>query len=469
MDLRTVKTTLIGDRAFYRRVLAILIPLIIQNTVTNVVSLLDNVMVGRIGTLPMSAVAIVNQLMFVFNLCVFGGLAGAGIFAAQFAGAKDDDGVRHCFRLKWYLAAVMLVVAFGVFLSLPERLISLYLAEGTAAADAEATMRYGLTYLRIMLVGLVPFGVSQVYSSTLRELGETKVPMIASVAAILVNLVFNYILIFGSEGLPFVPLAPMGVAGAAIATVLSRFVEAAIVLVFTHTRSSRFAFIRGAYSSPRVPKALCLSVAKKGVPLLINEFLWSSGMATLLQCYSVRGLDVVAASNIASTINNLFNVVFMSMGNAISIIIGQHLGANELGKAKSSLWRLIALSIATSFVVCFVMFLSAPFLPNIYNTTDAVREMATGLLRVTALVTPLMVFSFSAYFTLRAGGKTLITMFFDCGFAWLMCVPLAYCLAHFTDMPIIPLYACVQLLDMVKCVAGFILLKKGVWLNNIIE
>jgi putative MATE family efflux protein len=464
-----LRSLLIGDRKFYARVAAVVLPIIIQNTVSNVVSLLDNVMVGRIGTLPMSAVAIVNQLLFVFNLCIFGGLAGAGIFAAQYAGAGDDRGVRHCFRMKWFLALGMLAVALGIFLAMPERLIAMYLADDTAADVAAETMGYALRYLRIMLVGLIPFTISQVYSSTLRELGETKLPMIASLIAIVLNLVFDYVLIFGSDGLPFLPFGPLGVTGAAIATVFSRFVEAAIIVLFTHTRTARFPFIVGAYRSLRVPASLCRSIAVKGAPLLVNEFLWSSGEALLMQCYSVRGLDVVAATTICSTVSSLFNIVFLSMGNSLAILVGQHLGANELDKAKSTAWRILTLEIVLSFVIGAIMFVVTPAIPRIYNTTDAVRAMAASLLRVMALMTPFLTFAAGAYFTLRAGGKTLITMFFDCGFSWCASLPVAYLLAHYTTMPIVPLYACVLGLNAIKCIIGFALVKKGVWLNNMVQ
>lgn len=215
-----LRERMFGDRDFYAQVVAVVVPIIIQNTVSNVVSLLDNVMVGRVGTLQMSAVAIVNQLLFVFNLCIFGGLAGAGIFATQYAGAHDDKGVRDCFRVKWMIALSMLACALVVLIAFPKRLIGMYLAQETAQADAAATLGFGMDYLTVMLWGLLPFGVSQVYASTLREVGETRLPMFASVAAILVNLVFNYFLIFGKCGFP-----ELGVTGAAIATVLSRYVE----------------------------------------------------------------------------------------------------------------------------------------------------------------------------------------------------------------------------------------------------
>ena len=458
-----LRERMFGDRDFYAQVVAVVVPIIIQNTVSNVVSLLDNVMVGRVGTLQMSAVAIVNQLLFVFNLCIFGGLAGAGIFATQYAGAHDDKGVRDCFRVKWMIALSMLACALVVLIAFPKRLIGMYLAQETAQADASATLGFGMDYLTVMLWGLLPFGVSQVYASTLREVGETRLPMFASVAAILVNLVFNYFLIFGKCGFP-----ELGVTGAAIATVLSRYVETAVIMVYTHMKSHHFGFIRGAYRSLRVPKPLMISILRRGTPLLVNEFLWSSGMAVLLQCYSVRGLDVVAACNIATTVSNLFKVVFLSMGNAVAIMVGQALGANDIERAKNCTWRLMTLSVGSNLIMATLLALFAPAIPNIYNTEPHVRQIATQLIYVVAVMMPAYSFSHCCYFTLRSGGKTIITFLFDSVFTWCVNVPAAWLLAYKTGLGIVPLYFGVQALEMVKVVVGFVLVKKGVWIHNIV-
>lgn len=458
-----LRERMFGDRDFYAQVVAVVVPIIIQNTVSNVVSLLDNVMVGRVGTLQMSAVAIINQLLFVFNLCIFGGLAGAGIFATQYAGAHDDKGVRDCFRVKWMIALSMLACALVVLIAFPKRLIGMYLAQETAQADAAATLGFGVDYLTVMLWGLLPFGVSQVYASTLREVGETRLPMFASVAAILVNLVFNYFLIFGKCGFP-----ELGVTGAAIATVLSRYVETAIIVVYTHMKSHHFGFIRGAYRSLRVPKPLMISILRRGTPLLVNEFLWSSGMAVLLQCYSVRGLDVVAACNIATTVSNLFKVVFLSMGNAVAIMVGQALGANDIERAKNCTWRLMTLSVGSNLIMATLLALFAPAIPNIYNTEPHVRQIATQLIYVVAVMMPAYSFSHCCYFTLRSGGKTIITFLFDSVFTWCVNVPAAWLLAYKTGLGIVPLYFGVQALEMVKVVVGFVLVKKGVWIHNIV-
>lgn len=459
-----LRSALIGSRVFYQQVISIVVPIIIQNTVSNVVSLLDNVMVGRVGTLEMSAVAIANQLFFVFYLCIFGGLSGAGIFSTQYAGAGDDEGVRHCFRIKWLIAAIMLALSAAVFMLMPDRLVGLYLAEGTSAADVASTMAYGLEYIRIMLLGFLPFAVAQIYASTLREVGETKLPMKASVIAILVNLVFNYVLIFGKFGFP-----RLGVAGAAIATVLSRYVEAGIIVIYTHVRSNRYTFIRNIYRSIYIPVHLLTDVCRRGTPLLLNEFFWSSGMAVLLQCYSVRGLDVVAACNITSTVSNLFKVVFLSMGNAVGIMVGQALGANRIEKAKTTVWRLMTLSAACNVVMGVILFALSPVIPSIYNTEPHVREMAMQMLWVVAAALPVYAVAHGTYFTMRSGGRTMITFIFDSGFTWGICVPAAYLLANMTDMPIVPLYLCVQAIEVIKVIVGLVLVANGVWIRNIID
>ena len=208
----------IGDKAFYRRVIAIALPIIMQNLITNFVSLLDNIMIGQLSTAQISAVTIANNnLLFIFNLCLFGGAAGAGIFTTQFHGSADQEGIRHTFRFKLLICVALTAVGAGIFLFGSDPLISLYLqGEGDPALAAE-TLRYGRQYLYIMLLGLLPFALTNAYAGTLRECGHPSVPMVAGLVAMVVNLVLNYILIFGHFGAP-----AMGVAGAAIATVIAR-------------------------------------------------------------------------------------------------------------------------------------------------------------------------------------------------------------------------------------------------------
>ena len=460
---RSVREILFADGAFYRMVMVILIPIVIQNAITNFVNLLDNAMVGQVGTEQMSGVAIANQLFFVFNLCVFGGLAGAGIFAAQFHGAGNREGVRQCFRYKFCLAVVLVFGSALVYTLSGEGLVSRFLHDDSASGRVEATLGYGLDYLRIMLWGLAPFALTQVYASTLRETGETRLPMIAGIAAVFVNLIFNYLLIFGHLGLP-----RLGVRGAAIATVISRFVELSIVVAGSHCRADRYPFVSGLYSSFRISAKLARDISLKGLPLLANEALWAIGQATLAQCHSMRGLDVVAAMNISSTVSNLFAVSIFSTGNATAIIVGQTLGSNDLEKARRQAWHLIVFGILISLGTALLMLPVAPLIPGIYRTSDAVRSLATQFLRIFALCMPIFAYANCCYFILRSGGKTLLTFVFDSVFSWCVCVPLAWTLVHLTGMDSVKIYLCVQLSETIKCALGHVFLSKGIWLNNIV-
>ena len=452
-------------RNFNRRVLAVALPMMIQNGITNFVQMLDNVMVGQVGTIPMSGVAIVNQLMFVFNLCIFGAASGAGIFTAQFQGKADQAGIRHTFRFKILVGLLLSALGAGIFLGFGRELIGLYLTGEGTPADAAATMEYGLKYLGVMLWGLLPFALSNAYCGTLREVGETKVPMVAGIVAVFVNLAGNYILIFGHFGAP-----ALGVVGAAWATVISRYVELAIVSVWTHTHGKTHPFIVGALRSFHIPGKLTADIIRKGMPLLVNEFLWSTGMAFLSQCYSTRGLDVVAAFNIATTISMVSNVVFLSLGNAVGILMGQMLGA---GVDRETILRdnkrMMGLCVWTCFVVGGVTMALSGVFANLYNTTESVRTIAVGLICLTAVMMPVNSYNNAMYFTLRSGGQTFITFLFDSGFSWGVCVPVAFLLSRFTAMPILPLYGICVGVDVFKIFIGKPMLNKGIWINSIVD
>ena len=268
----------IGDRAFYRRVMALTLPIMIQNGITHLVNMLDNIMIGSVGTVEMNGVTIANQLIFVFTLCIFGAVSGAGIFGAQFAGSRDDQGLAHTLRFKLYFCLLLTALGIGVFLAWGEPLIGLYLQGEGDPADAAGSLHFAKQYLQVMLIGLVPFTVVQCYGSTLRETGLTTPPMVAGLIAVGVNLAGNTILIFGLLGAP-----RLGVVGAAIATVISRFVEAAILVVWTHKNRLRNPFAPLLFRTLRIPLRLMGRIFVKGLPLMVNEATWSVGMATLNQ------------------------------------------------------------------------------------------------------------------------------------------------------------------------------------------
>lgn len=454
----------IGNKDFYKMVLVVAIPIMIQNGITNFVSLLDNIMIGRVGTEQMSGVAIVNQLIFVYNLCLFGGVSGAGIFTAQYFGQGNHEGVRQTMRLKIWMVVMITVLTMVLFLGAGHLLISAYLQGDGSAESIAATLMYGKQYLWIMLLGLPAFALLQVYSSTLRECGKTVLPMKAGIIAVFVNLGLNYILIYGKLGAP-----ALGVSGAAIATVISRYVEMLIVVVQIHRKKEQYSFIRGLYHTLKVPADLTFNVIRKGSPLLFNETLWAAGMAMLTQCYSVYGLNVVAGLNVSNTINNVFNIVFIALGDSVAIIVGQLLGAGKMKEARETDNKMIAFSVACCTCVALVMLCMASLFPRLYNINDEARTLAKYFIMVNALFLPQNAFLHATYFTLRSGGKTIITFLFDSVFIWCVSVSIAYVLSRFTAFPVVAVYITVQLSDIIKCIIGFVLVKKGVWLQNIVE
>lgn len=454
----------IGDRIFYKNVIFMVLPMILQNLVTNFVSLIDNIMIGQIGTEQMNGIAIINQFIFVFNITIFGSVSGAGIFGAQFFGKGDHEGQKFSVRFRLIMCLAIVAAAATIFSIFDDQLISLFLSKDDAPEKIATTLKYGKEYMAVMLIGLLPFGIGQAYSSAVRECGETKIPMIGSVLAVAVNIVLDYALIFGKLGMP-----KLGVSGAAIATVVSKFIEAAVVIVWAHTHPDRNKYVIGLYKGFGIPAKLTLQMLKKGIPLLFNEFFWAAGMATIAQCYSVRGLDVVAARNISGTITNLFSTIYVQLGACIGIIVGARLGANKLKDARDIDNKLLFFSVVSTVIVAALTLPLAHIFPMIYNTEAEIRSLSSYMIVIQAVAMPLCSFTNACYFTLRSGGKTGITFLFDFGFTFGIMIPLAFCLAYLTKMNIHMLFAIVTLSEIIKVVIGYFMVKSDLWLNNLVD
>lgn len=458
---KQLRSNLFGDKAFYKMVFAIIIPFIVQNTISSFVNLLDNVMVGQLGKPQINGVAVANQLFFVFNICIFGSISGASIFGAQFFGAKDYENMRSAARFKLYAGLMVFLLGATVFLLFGDKLLSLFLNDDTKPDEVALTLSEGMKYLRIMVIGLLPFAITQSYASTLREAGETKLPMFAGIAAVGVNCVLNLILIFGYLGAP-----AMGVEGAALATVISRYVEMAIVIIYAHNER-RYPFMKGLLKTLKVPAGLVKKILIMGAPLFANELLWSIGTTFISQLYSERGLDVVAATNISNTISNLFTTAVFSMGNAAAVLVGQSLGANDMAKARQTAWRLLTFSICISLVTGALLAVASPFIPLLYDVLKPVRDLATSFMLVVAVTMPFMAFAHTSYFILRSGGKSIMTFMFDCLPLWVVNIPLCYLLVHATALHILWIFFIISMVNFLKCLFGFYMVKKGVWIHNV--
>lgn len=452
------------DRTIYKRALRLAVPMMIQNGITNMVTLVDNVMVGSLGTEAMTAVSIVGQLIFVFNLAIFGGISGPGIYGAQYYGQRNLDGFRNAVRMKMWICCICALVGTVLFLCAGENMIGLYLHGESATVDPVLTMGYGLQYLNIMLFTIVPFIITQIYASSLRETGESIKPMAAGIISVIIDIVFNYLLIYGKFGFP-----ELGVRGAAIATLMARVAEMLIVVIWAHLKKKQHEFLHGLYKTIFIPKDVSLKMIKKGAPIFFNEFLWAGGIAALTQCYSTRGLEIVAGLNISNAICNLLNVVFVALGSAVGILIGQTLGASEYDKAKKNAFQLMWFTGAICIFLTVILISVSGIFPRFYDTTDQVRDYGKWFIIVTALFFPVQGFLNALYFTLRSGGKTFITFLFDSVYSWVVTLPIALLLCNLTGLPILAVYAVVQAADIIKVIVGYVLIQKGIWISNIVE
>lgn len=453
-----------APKAFYTKVFSLVFPIMLQNGITTFVSLIDNLMVGAVGTEQMSAVAIVNQIIYVFNLAVFGIISGVGIFTAQYFGKGDTEGIKNTFRLKLVCVIILLFCALLLFSFKGSVLINSFLHDSGSDMNLTLAFDEAKKYLLIISISLIPFIISQVYASTLRETERPIIPLIAGTFAVIINIFFNYLLIFGKAGFP-----RLGVTGAAISTVISRLSECAVIIILTHFRKKAFDFTKGLYRNFTIPKKTTLRILPKALPLLANDGCWAYGVAVINFCYSIRGLEVVAAANITSTISNLFSVCTIAFGNAISIIVGGMLGAGETDKAKKTNTRLTLIAFMFNTALGIILIFLSDLFPNLYNTQNSVKQLATIFILCYAVYLPFNALTNCFYFALRSGGKTYLTFIFDTVFIFLISIPFTYFLAKHTDFSVIVVYATSLSVEVFKAILGYILIKKSKWAQNLVK
>ena len=444
----------VGTKDFYRRTIAIALPIMLQQGVTNFVGLLDNIMVGQLNQAAIDGVAIANQLMFIVMFALMGGLAGPGIFLAQFKGANDQEGLRNSFRIKALFALIIGSLFILVYSLYGSQFVAAYLPESPDA------IQLSMDYLSVMLIGIVPLMLIQLYATSFREIGQTKIPMKVGLVSILINLGLNYVLIFGHFGFP-----ALGVVGAAIAKVIARSVEAVLLVFVAHHQ--KYSFAEGAYSQFVIPSKLMSRILKKGLPLFANEVLWTVGSSMLVFAYSIRGGGTVAALTISGTASNLFYVTFAGLAAGTAVMVGNELGANRLKEAEENAWKLIAFGVVIALGSGVLLALLSSFIPLIYNVDESVRLLATQFMLVIAIFLPVFMINVGCFFVLRAGGATYSTFLFDSGFMWLIAVPLALLLSTLTSISIVWVYFLVQGSDLIKTFIGVHLVRKKHWIRNL--
>lgn len=444
---------LIGDKSFYKRLIAVALPIVVQQLITSSVQLVDNIMVGSLGEQAIDSVAVVNQLYFIIILMCFGALGGAGVFTAQYFGSKDYDKLKQTFRFKVITALLLVTMAFVVLTFFGEFFIGLFTENPEIIAG-------GLSYLSIVRFSMFPWALSVAISFTFREVGITKPLLRISLITIITNTFLNFLLIFGHLGFP-----EMGIEGAAIATLISRCLEGGLFVVLLMKKGQSFnSNLKDLF---KIDASVLKAIIIMALPLMLNEILWSTGSTVFIEAYSTRGDNAYAAANITAAISQLVFVIFGGISTGIAVMVGNTLGENKLKEAKDNANKLIFASVISAFCMGILLFILSYFIVDIYDVLDETKAYAAFNIRVNALIIPVLAFNVSMYFTLRAGGDTRSTFLMDSGYMWVVQVPIAFILSRFTELPVTMLFLIIQCLEVPKMGFAYARYKKEHWVRNL--
>ena len=444
-----------GSKEFENKAIKIALPVMFQGVISNLINLLDNVMVGQFGKFALSGVSSANRYYMVASFGMSGLLGAASVFLAQFLGADDKKHMKQSFRYMVLFSSILIVpvVLFGFLF--PELVIAFF-------TDDASTIAIGSVYLRAVIISFIPHTISSCISSAMRAVGETTIPMIISVATIVVNIICDFSLMFG-----FGPIPALGLVGSAYGTFIARILEVILFLVVLLYKKLPFAI--KPWSLFKIEFNLIKNITVKAFPLLLNEILWASGMAALFKFYATRGPDVMAGYAIAGTVSDIFFTWFGGMAVAITVLVAQNLGANKIDKAKENGYHMIGLSLKMAVLFAIIMFTSAFIMPHLYDVDIETKQLATNFIQIMSCFYFLYVINCACYFILRAGGEMKLTMIFDSVFMWVVNIPVVAIMAYLTNFNIYVLYIVGQATDIPKLILAYVLVKKETWLNNLTE
>lgn len=434
--------------------LKIAIPLMLQQLIVSSVNLVDNLMVGFLGDVDLGGVTTVNKFYMIANYATFGMAAAGSVFMAQYYGAKNIDRLKQSFRFMILATLALNLGFFLIGLFFPREVISYF-------TNDYSVIESGVSYFKIAVYTFIPLALTISISNAIRSKGDAKVLLYISIGAVITNTFLNYCLIFGNFGFP-----KMGVEGAAIATLIARVLEVIISLLVL--KINHYEFNTKIKDIFKIEFTVSKAILLKALPLCINEFLWSSGMATIFKFYSTRGLEVMSGSAISSTIGEIFFTLFGGMAMATTVFVSQRLGANKIDEAKEVAYKLLGVSVALSLFFATGLFISSFIVPYFYNNVSLeARNVASNMIRVQSLMFWIYMFTAECYFILRAGGDSKSTLLMDSGFMWLLNIPVLFLVTYFTSWSYLAIYLIGQSTDLIKLLFSYYLLKKEKWANNL--
>lgn len=446
----------LADKAFYTTAISLTAPIALQNLIASSLHMVDTMLIGGLGPAAIAAVGLANQVFFLFNLVSFGVCSGASIFTAQFWGERDEKNVRRV--LGFSLFANLLVAAFFLVLGLvlPGPIMRLF------TADPRVVL-LGARYLRIVAPSFPLFGITLAFAFSLRGVGQPAYPMIASGAGFCLNTLLDYLLIYGIWGLP-----RLGVEGAAIATLIARCLEIALILGFVYGQRLVPA------ARPRelldLSAAFIRRVLRTVIPVIGNETLWALGFSMYPVVYARMGTEVIAAFNIYASVDRLGMVLFMGMASACAVMVGQQIGAGRETTADAYARRFALLGPGLGVIVGVLLLLGSGPILSLFKVAQTVTGIARGFITIFACTIPIRIFNLTLIVgILRAGGDARFSLFLDTAALWFIAVPLAFVAGLVWRLPPIHVFLLVSIEELCKCSLGLWRLLSRRWINNLVR
>jgi putative MATE family efflux protein len=441
------------DKVFLKRFFTISFPVMIQMLVSFFVTFIDNVMVGGISDDVVGAVFSVNQISFFFWVMTYGLLSGAAIYVQQFSGSKDGNHLQQAVRYKIYIAFLFMLVFIPMILIFGQDIVSYYTR---SSSYQDAIVDQALLYLPIIIASYVPFMISNIYGSTFREIGKTKLPVLISVIALITNATLNYVFIY---------IVKNGIVGVGYATLIARVVEMALLIIISHAKKETFT--KNLYRDWRVDAKLVKAINGKTIVMLINETLWSGGVV-MQQLALASRVNVLSTLSIVATTTEIFGIIWAGLAVGVGVMLGTTLGEGKVEEAKILSTKLIWMGISIALALGFIMFWLAPIVPQLWTSVEAQQQdMATDILRIYMFFLPFFSIANVTYHTLRSGGKTSQALLLDGMVMWLGTVPLAWGLALLTQIPLVYMWSIIQGIDLLKASFGLYLVRRYDWAKNL--
>ncbi len=445
---------LFNDRHFYKQMIRIALPVTAQNLVMASLNLVDNIMIGGLGEAAIAGVGLANQYYFLLNLLLFGIVSGSSIFTAQFWGTKDIKSIRKVLGISIITGGMSALLFTIAGLMFPDEILGIF-------SKDPAVIQIGSEYLIIALFSYVITAVTFAYSFSLRSMGDVKTPLVVSVIALGINTALNYLLINGYLGFP-----RLGVAGAAIATVIARVIELILLLwIIYRNKNALAASIREMID---LSSSFVKQFFKVSVPVILNESMWALGMTMYAIVYARMGTEVIASSNIAGTIERIMWVIFFGFGNACAVMLGNKLGSGDYEQVYTDAKRFAIIAPAVAVIIGILVILATPWLLSPYKVSPLVLDYASKNLLVLCIFLSFKIFNYmNVVGILRSGGDTTFCLMLDMGGVWLIGVPLVFLGGIVWELPIYYVYVLLHVEEVVKLIIGIPRLVSKKWINNL--